>query len=111
MVGLQLDQHVGVLRPDRVGLVKGQIVGERQTDVVADTLQLVVGHHGANRAFDLVDHQLGVLDASSGRHPDVQVHHAGVDRRKEILADDRQQRQRRENDDGDADQREACGAR
>ena len=104
MLGLQLDEQVGVLRADRVGVIEREVVRKRQPDVIADALQLVGRHHRANRALDVIDHVFGVLDAGPGRHPHVQAHHAGIDAGKEILADHQQHRQRRQDQHGDADQ-------
>ena len=62
----------------------------------------------ADGAVDLIDQEFGVLDTSTGGRAHVQPHHARIDDRKEILADDRQQAERKQDQYRDADQRQAA---
>src|SRR5580698_4084341 len=104
MLGLQLDEHVGILRAGAVGLVVREVVGNRQSDIIADALDLGRRNDAANVLFEPIDHQLGVLDARAARHLDVQAHHAGVDVGKEILAGNQQQAHRCDHRNGDANE-------
>ena len=108
MLGLQLDQHVGILRAGAVGLVEREVVGNRQSDVIADALDFRRRNDAANVLFEPIDDELGVLDAGAARHLDVQAHHAGIDGGKEIFAGNQQQAHRGDYRDGDADESEGA---
>ena len=80
MVGFERDQDVGVLRPDAVGLIKGQHEGERrQADIVADAVEFAGRNHSFDAALDAVDETLGLLDARAGGRAQMHLHHAGID--------------------------------
>src|SRR6202022_1883213 len=104
MARLELNQDIGILRGDAVGLIESEVIGDRQTDVVADALQLVGRDHRPNPALDVVVDLLAALDTRTGWGTNVKTHHARVDARKEILADDRVQWNRGENHQRDRDQ-------
>ncbi len=106
MFGFQLDQQVGVLRAGAVGLVKGEIVGNRQADIVADARELSGRDDAANLLFEAIDDVLGVLDPGAAGHPDVEAHHARVDRWEKILAGGDRQEHRSAQCDRDTGQAE-----
>ena len=108
MLGLELDQDFAVLRADVVAWEKRHRIGLRQVDVVAYLLQLIGGNYLPDRALDIVDNHCGSLDPGSARRAHVKFHESGVDRRKEILARDVQQREGPDDHQRGAGQREAA---
>ena len=108
MFGRQLDQYVGVLRAGAVGLIKREVVRNRQSDIIADALNLRRRNRRADVLLEAIDDVLGVLDAGAARHLDVQAHHAGVNGREEILAGDQQQEHRGDQRDRDASEPEGA---
>ena len=94
MIRFQLNEYIGVLRTSAVSLVKGQIVRYRQTDIVADALQLVRRNYLPNRLLNAIDIILRRLNSHAGWHPHVEAHHARIDGRKEVFAGDAQHEHR-----------------
>ena len=89
------DQHVGVLRADRRRVAVRQIqAAVGQPDVVDDALDLRLRDDVADGRVDGVAQRRRLLDPRAGRRPQVQLELAAVDRREEILADPREQRER-----------------
>ena len=108
MLGLELDQDFAVLGADVVGRKKRDRIRLRQIDVVAYLLQLIGGNYLPDRALDIVDNNLSPLDPRSARRAHVEFHESGVNRRKEILAGDVQQRDRPDDHQRGAGQRQAA---
>ena len=109
MLGLELDQDFAVLRADVVAREKRDRIRLRQIDVVAYLLQLV-GAELSCRIERSISSTItvGPLDPRSARRAHVKLHEPGVDRRKEILAGDVQQRERADDHQRGASQREAA---
>ena len=90
----QGDQHVAILRAYRAIVRKhGVDAAIRQADVVRHGNQLVGGDHVADLLLDKLEAGGVVLDAGAGGAAHVQLDLPGVDQRKEILAEDREQQE------------------
>ena len=83
----------------------------RHVDIVAHPLQFAGRDNLSDGAFDVINQQLCLFDAGPGRCTHVQLHHAGINGGKEILAHDQEQRQRSNDQQRHRDQRDASGAR
>src|SRR5258708_16312600 len=101
---LELDQNVGVLPRNAIGLVVGEVERQRDTDIVAYAFEFARRDYLADRLFYALYDLFSTLDSSAGRRAHVQAHHARVDGREKILADDHEQRQR--TDDHQSDRRQ-----
>ena len=96
MVGFERNQDIGVLRPDTVGLIIRQHVGERgQADIVADAIEFAGRNHPFDATLDAIDEALGLLDPGAAGRAQMHFQHAGIDRREKIFTHHRSENQRR----------------
>ena len=79
----QRDQDFAVGHAGRGAVAEGHGIGAiGQADVVEHQLDFMLRDDFADRAFDLAEVALGLLDARAGRRPHVQAELAGVDGRE-----------------------------
>ena len=90
VIFLQADQRVAVLRADGAGVLIGHVdAGERQADIVDDIVELIGRNDAAHGLFDQIEQAGGFLDAGAGLGADMHQDLPGIDRRKEVLAQER----------------------
>jgi hypothetical protein len=80
-------QHIGVLPADVVALDEGEVVRDRNADVVVDDPEVPRTDDVANQLLDLRDDVLGLLDARADRRAYVKTHLPGVDLGEEVHPD------------------------
>ena len=96
MAFLERHQDHAVVHADGRAVGEGEIVGpRRQSDVVDDQLAVALGDDFADLVLDGLEDALGRLDARAGRGADMELDLAAVDQRKEVAADEDEQRPRR----------------
>src|SRR6266403_1710962 len=96
MVLVEIDEYVGIPRTDRRGSAVRQIdaaVGKSQ--IVVDAGNLTSWNHLADGCLDCIAKRRGLLYTGAGARTQVQLDLAGVDGRKEVLAETRQRPQRK----------------
>ena len=92
---LEADQGVAVLGSDRAGVLVGHVnAGKRQPDIVDDVVELIGRDGLADSLFDQVEQARGFLDTRAGLGAHVHQDLSGIDRRKEVLAEERPQSER-----------------
>ena len=93
---LEADQGVAVLGADRAGVLIGHVdAGKRQADVVDDVVELIGRDGAAHGLFDEVEQPRRFLDAGAGLGANVHQDLPGIDRRKEVLAQERPEAERK----------------
>ena len=96
MLGLQRDLNLGVVRADRPRIAVGEIDARiRQADVIEDRMDLARRDLLPQGPFDLVAEPRRLFHPQAGPCAHMQTEQAGIDRGKEILAQNREQPQER----------------
>ena len=99
---LHAHQNFAVTRPDGRVIAQQQVDGDDgQADVVEHEVQLVGRNHLANHVFHLPEARFRFLYPRAGGHSQVQAQLAGIHGREEVLADERKQPERADEQHGE----------
>ena len=89
---LKADQRIAVLGTDRSGvLIRHVDAGKRQSDIVDDVVELFGRDSATDGLLDEIEQARRFLDARARLGAHVHQDLSGIDRRKEILAEERPQ--------------------
>ena len=89
---LEADQGVAILGPDGSGVLIGHVdAGKRQPNVVDDVVELIGRDRLADGLLDEIEQARRFLDTRAGLGAHVHQDLSGIDRRKEVLAEERPQ--------------------
>src|SRR5882757_10709295 len=93
--GFQRDHNVRIRRPGRSAVIVAQVdPGNRQADVVKDALDFSAGNFTANRGFDTINQGRSFLNPCAGMGTGMQPEKPGINARKEVLPQKRNQKER-----------------
>ena len=106
---LERNQDIAVIRTD-VGAVavRQADAAEGDADVIQDGIDLRGRNHAPDFGLDIGEAHLALLYPRAHRQAGVQAHLSGIDRGKEIAADERDQRHRADHEDTETGQHQGA---
>src|SRR6516164_3987989 len=99
MLRLQRNVNFTISGTDSRRVAQSQIEIHRQSNVLYNQVNLVLGNHAADHIFNLVKHQLRLLDSRANRSTNVEAELTGIYLREKIFTQKRRHENEREHHD------------